>query len=94
MKTIHGSCEDYRAAAGIDLVHDEADAKAGRKIAAPSLVMWGRRSHTGKFYGGDLLSIWKEEAGDVRGAALDSGHYLPEEAPREVTEAFERFFVS
>ena len=24
-KTIHGSCEDYRAAAGIDLEHDEAD---------------------------------------------------------------------
>jgi haloacetate dehalogenase len=91
-KTIHGSCEDYRAAAGIDLTHDEADAKAGRKIAAPTLVLWGRRSHTGRFYG-DLLAIWRAEARDVSGGALDSGHYLAEEAPLPVTEAFERFFV-
>jgi haloacetate dehalogenase len=92
-KTIHASCEDYRAAAGIDLAHDEADYKAGRRITAPVLVMWGRRSHTGKFYGGDLLSIWRAEAGDVSGGALDSGHYVVEEAPLAVLDAFERFFV-
>jgi len=92
-KTIHGSCEDYRAAAGIDLEHDEADHQAGRKIAAPTLVMWGRRSHTGRFYGGDLLSIWREAASDVNGGALDTGHYLAEEAPLAVIEAFERFFL-
>jgi haloacetate dehalogenase len=92
-KTIHGSCEDYRAAAGIDLRHDEADHQAGRKIAAPTLVMWGRRSHTGRFYGGDLLSIWREAASDVTGGPLDTGHYLAEEAPQAVIETFERFFV-
>jgi haloacetate dehalogenase len=92
-KTIHGSCEDYRAAAGIDLAHDEADHKSGRKIAAPVLVLWGRRSHTGRFYAGDLLSAWREEAGEVTGHALDSGHYLAEEVPSAVSEAFERFFV-
>jgi haloacetate dehalogenase len=92
-KTIHGSCEDYRAAAGIDLEHDEADHQAGRKIAAPTLVMWGGRSHTGRFYGGDLLSIWREAASDVTGGPLDTGHYLAEEAPQAVIEAFERHFV-
>src|SRR5262249_38558625 len=92
-KTIHGSCEDYRAAAGIDLEHDEADHKAGHKIGAPTLVMWGRRSHTGRFYGKDLLPIWREEADDVTGRALDTGHYLAEEAPLTVIEEFERFFV-
>jgi haloacetate dehalogenase len=92
-KTIHGSCEDYRAAAGIDLDHDEADQRAGRKIAAPTLIMWGRRSHTGRFYGGDLLSIWREVATAVTGGALDTGHYLAEEAPLAVLEAFERHFV-
>ena len=92
-KTIHGSCEDYRAAAGIDLTHDEADHVAGRTIAAPTLVMWGSRSHTGMFYGGNQLSIWREAAGDVTGGPLDTGHYLAEEAPQAVIEAFERFFV-
>lgn len=92
-KTIHGSCEDYRAAAGIDLTHDEADHQAGRTIAAPALVMWGSRSHTGMFYGGNQLSIWREAAGDVTGGPLDTGHYLAEEAPQAVIEAFERFFV-
>ena len=92
-KTIHGSCEDYRAAAGIDLTHDEVDHQAGRKIAAPALVMWGGRSHTGMFYGGNQLSIWRESAGDVTGGPLDTGHYLAEEAPQAVIEAFERFFV-
>ena len=92
-KTIHGSCEDYRAAAGIDLEHDEADHKAGRKIVAPTLAVWGRRSHTGRFYSDDLLSVWREEASDVTGGAIDSGHYVAEEAPLAVVEAFERFFV-
>jgi haloacetate dehalogenase len=92
-KTIHGSCEDYRAAAGIDLAHDEADARIGRKLAAPTLVMWGRRSHTGRFYSGDLLSIWRAEAHDVTGGAIESGHYLAEEAPLPVAEAFESFFL-
>jgi haloacetate dehalogenase len=92
-KTIHGSCEDYRAAAGIDLEHDEADYQAGRKIAAPTLVMWGRRSHTGRFYGDDLLPIWRADASDVNGGSLDTGHYLAEEAPLAVLEAFERFFL-
>lgn len=88
-----GSCEDYRAAAGIDLEHDEADAKAGHKITAPLLILWGRRSHTARFYGKDPLSIWREEADNVTGNAVDSGHYLAEEAPPAVLDAFERFFV-
>jgi haloacetate dehalogenase len=92
-KTIHGSCEDYRAAAGIDLEHDEADARAGRRIAAPLLILWGRRSHTAKFYSEDPLSIWRKEADNVTGSAVDSGHYLAEEAHLAVQEAFERFFV-
>ena len=92
-KTIHGSCEDYRAAATIDLTHDEADHRAGRKMAAPALVMWGSRSHTGKFYGGNQLAIWREVAREVTGGPLDTGHYLAEEAPRAVIDAFERFFV-
>lgn len=91
-KTIHGSCEDYRAAAGIDLQHDEIDSRLGRKIASPVLVLWGRRSHTGRFYGDDLLPVWRAEADEVSGGGLDSGHYLAEEVPVAVQQAFEHFF--
>ena len=91
-KTIHGSCEDYRAAATIDLEHDEADVRAGRKIAAPALVLWGRRGAVGQLYD-DVLAIWREAASDVTGGAVESGHYPQGEAPEAVLEAFERFFV-
>ena len=77
--TIHAICEDYRAAAGIDLEHDAAD--AGRKVAAPLLALWGARGTVGALY--DVLATWREKALDVRGRALDCGHTLQEERPRE-----------
>jgi haloacetate dehalogenase len=92
-KTIHGSCEDYRAAAGIDLQHDEADRQAGRRIAAPTLVLWGVRSGVGRLYGKEVLRVWRAAANEVSGGAIDSGHYLAEEAPMAVAEAFESFFT-
>ena len=92
-KTIHGSCEDYRAAATIDLEHDDADHQAGRKISAPTLALWGRRSGVGRFYGGDILPVWREAATDVTGGPLETGHYLAEEDPQAVLAAFARFFV-
>ena len=92
-KTIHGSCEDYRAAATIDLTHDEIDFKAGRRVAAPALVMWGRRGSVGMLYEGNQMAIWREAVIDVTGGPIDTGHYLAEEAPQAVIAAFERFFV-
>lgn len=90
-KTIHASCEDYRACAGIDLELDTADIAQGRRIQAPLLVLWGR--HGGVAAGGDVLSIWQERAElPVTGGATDSGHYVPEEAPDETYDWFRRFF--
>lgn len=86
--TIHATCEDYRAAASIDLVHDEAD--IDRKIEAPLLVLWGDKGVVHRLY--DPLGVWRKRATDVRGKALPCGHFLPEEAPRETTEALLRFF--
>jgi haloacetate dehalogenase len=77
--TIHATCEDYRAGASIDLTHDAAD--ADRKIRCPLLVLWGENGVVGRLY--DPLAIWREKAGDVSGAALPCGHFLPEEAPAE-----------
>ena len=86
---IHASCEDYRAAATIDLEHDEAD--LGRKIACPLLVLWGGRGLMQKSF--DVLASWREKAaGEVAGQALDCGHFLPEERPQETLEALGRFF--
>jgi haloacetate dehalogenase len=90
--TIHAICEDYRAAASIDMAHDEADRAAGRRIAAPLLALWGAQGRLEAWY--DVLAIWRDWAADVRGRALDCGHYLPEERPDEIAAAFEDFFVA
>jgi haloacetate dehalogenase len=85
---IAASCEDYRAAASIDLADDAAD--AGRRVTAPLLVLWGARGVVGRSY--DVLATWREKAADVRGRALPTGHYLPEEAPVETADALAAFF--
>ena len=86
--TIHATCEDYRAAATIDLDHDAADAEA--RIACPLLVLWGSEGLVGKTY--DVLQTWREKATDVRGHALSCGHFLAEEQPDATLEAFLEFF--
>ncbi|OGI66809.1 MAG: alpha/beta hydrolase [Candidatus Muproteobacteria bacterium RBG_16_60_9] len=88
--TIHASCEDYRAAATIDLEHDRADETAGRKIESPLLVLWGENGIIEKLF--DPIDDWKKVATDVRGRALPAGHYLPEEVPDLVSAALLRFF--
>ena len=88
--TIHATCEDYRAAASIDLKHDEADMQ--HKIAAPLLALWGAKGFVGRRY--DVLAEWRKRALDVRGEAVPSGHFLPEEAPAETAAALLAFFKS
>jgi haloacetate dehalogenase len=85
--TIRATCEDYRASATIDLLHDSSDLE--RKINCPLLVLWGGRGAMGKKY--DVLASWQEKALDVRGQAIDCGHFLPEEAPQETLIALENF---
>lgn len=87
---IHASCEDYRAAASIDLEHDRADRDAGRRIAAPALVLWGLDGVIERCF--RPLDEWRRVADDVRGRGLPAGHYLAEEVPELVIEELERFF--
>jgi len=89
--TIAASCADYRAAAGIDLAHDEADARAGRRVTQPLLALWGARGAMGRMY--DLLAAWREVADDVRGRALDCGHFPAEERPEETAAALRDFLA-
>ena len=90
-ETIHASCEDYRASASIDLEHDREDIQAGRKIACPLLVLWGKRGVIERCF--SPLKDWAEVATDVRGHALDGGHYLAEELPDETLAEFKSFFL-
>lgn len=88
---IRAACEDYRAAAGIDLDHDRADDAAGRKIKAPLLALWGAKGTVGKLW--DVLGAWRPKTEAVlEGEALPCGHLLPEEAPEAVIAQFRRFF--
>jgi haloacetate dehalogenase len=76
---IHGMCEDYRAGASIDLIHDEAD--FDQKVTCPLFVLWSATGYVGRTQ--DVLGVWRDYATDVRGQSLPCGHYLPEEMPAE-----------
>lgn len=86
---IHGMCEDYRAGASIDLVHDEADFDA--KVTCPLLVLWSATGYVGRTQ--DVLGVWREYATDVRGQSLPCGHYLPEEMPDETYAALRDYLL-
>lgn len=86
--TIQAICEDYRAAASIDLDHDRADSH--ERIEAPLLALWGAKGVVGELY--DVLETWRDKARDVQGTALPCGHAIPEEVPEELTQAMLDFF--
>jgi haloacetate dehalogenase len=86
---VHAMCEDYRAGATVDVAHDAADRDRGRRIGCPVLALWAGRGEVGKWY--DVLAVWRDWASDVRGGAIDSGHFMPEEAPEAVYAALRPF---
>ena len=88
-ETIHASCEDYRAAATIDLTHDEES--INQKIECPLLVLWGEKGFVNRTY--DVLDVWRTYAKQIEGRALENcGHFLSEEAPTAVCDEILRFF--
>ena len=92
---VHAICEEYRAAAGIDREHDEADRTAGRRIECPVLALWSAKGGLDKWYrdAGGPLALWREWACEVSGHAVDGGHFFPEEKPEEIAEALAHFFA-
>jgi len=74
---LHGMCEDYRAGASIDLLHDKADLDT--KIQCPLLALWGAKAPMGRLY--DILAIWRERAVTVTGKAMPAGHNIQEDDP-------------
>ena len=86
---IHASCEDYRAAASLDLAHDRHD--RSRKVACPMLVLWGLKGFMERYY--DVVATWREKATDVRGQGIDCGHFLAEEKPEDTLAALLPFLA-
>jgi len=78
----HGLCEDYRASAGIDLEHDQADIEAGRMIECEMLALWGANGAVEKCF--QPLEEWRKVARRVTGHALPCGHYIAEEIPEKL----------
>ena len=89
---IVGMCEDYRAAATIDLVHDRMSRSEGRQVQCPVLVLWGANGKIGGWY--DPIALWRDYcAVEPVGGGVDSGHFIAEEAPAATLEWFGRFFA-
>lgn len=86
--TRHAICEDYRAAATIDLVHDAADADA--RISVPLLAIWGAKGTIDALF--DVLEAWREKALQVEGGPFDCGHTPQEERPLETIAVLRDFF--
>ena len=87
---IHASCEDYRAAASVDLAHDEAD--MDRKLQCPLLVLWAEKGLMERHY--DVPETWRERAHSVSGRKLACGHFLAEEKPEETLAELLSFFLA
>ena len=86
--TIHSSCEDYRAAASIDIEHDNADQE--KKLLMPILALWAKRGVIETCF--DALKLWRLRAKQVEGEAIQAGHYMAEEIPDEVATRMSDFF--
>lgn len=87
---IHAVCEDYRAAASIDLQHDAAD--SDRRIACPLFLLWGEKGTVGQLY--DVVHTWQDKALRVQGEALPCGHSPQEEVPERFLHSLQRFLGS
>jgi haloacetate dehalogenase len=92
---VHAICEEYRAAASLDRLHEEEDQQKSRRIACPVLALWATGSALDTWYTdvGGPLGIWKKWAGDVRGWSVAAGHFFPEEKPEMTAEALSQFFL-
>ena len=89
-ETINAICEDYRAAATIDMIDDKKSRDDNIKINVPLLILWGNKGKLEQWY--QTLSIWKKYCSkEVKGNAINSGHYLAEENPDEVIESIKNF---
>lgn len=87
--SIHASCEDYRAAATIDIAHDDAD--GDKKLPMPLQVLWAEKGAVNKYF--DTLSLWQKRAENVEGQTVQASHYMAEEIPEELVALINPFLT-
>jgi haloacetate dehalogenase len=91
-EALHTACEDYRASAGIDLVHDRTSRSQGNRVGCDMLVLWGERGVVNRLF--DPITLWRAQcSGLVSGLAMPAGHFIPEEQPAATAEALRQFFA-
>ena len=90
---VHGICEEYRAAATIDVEHDRSDKDAAKQIECPMLHLWAEGGPLDAFYekDGGPLSIWRQWAPRAHGRAMKGGHFFPEENPDDTAVLVKQF---
>ena len=93
---VHAICEEYRAAASIDIEHDKMDIADGRKISCPMLHLWAEGGPLDTFYGrdGGALGIWRKWADNLQGQSMKGGHFFPEENPEQTIEILRKFLAT
>ena len=91
----HAICEEYRAAASVDREHDRADLQNGRRVVCPTLALWSARGPLSTWYDaeGGPIELWRPWCDDVRGQAIDGGHFFPEEMPDETARILAEFLA-
>jgi haloacetate dehalogenase len=90
---VHAICEEYRAAASVDIEHDRKDRESSRRISCPMLHLWAAGGPLDTFYeqDGGPLGIWRRWADNVQGRPMNGGHFFPEENPNETTQMLDAF---
>ena len=89
-KRIHASCEDYRASATIDLVHDKSD--RNKKLNVPIQVLWGKKGVIGRQF--NPMKIWQKYSNKkISGIGINSGHFIPEQRPKDTIKQLKNFFL-
>jgi haloacetate dehalogenase len=92
LPAVHTACEDYRASAGIDLVHDQESRDQGLKVKCDLLVLWGEKGVVNRMF--KPLELWQAQcAGQVSGHVVPSGHFIPEELPEVTITELKTFMV-
>ena len=87
---LHAMCEDYRAAASIDLEHDRQTIAQKQLLEMPVRVLWGEFGQVNACF--KPLEDWQKLGADVSGQTLQSGHYIPEEIPEGLIAEALSFF--
>jgi haloacetate dehalogenase len=93
---VHGICEEYRAAAAIDVEHDRIDKEAGKRIECQMLHLWAEGGPLDTFYekDGGPLGIWRQWAPKAHGQAMKGGHFFPEENPDDTARIVKQFLTT